>query len=91
MAAELVTEVGDVGTLQVRQRHYHKLLAGGLLMGLKLLAELLAHRWLDHLRSVDHPPRQRRKAQLGAGNDRHHPQQQQQACFQDAHWQPLAW
>ncbi|MCY1436174.1 hypothetical protein D9M71_522900 [compost metagenome] len=89
MAAELVTEIGDVGALQVRQRHDHKLLAGGLFMGLKLLVELLAHHRLDHLRVVDHPPGQRRKTQFGPGRDRHHPQQQHQARFQHAHWLPL--
>ncbi|CAH0323270.1 hypothetical protein SRABI123_05692 [Pseudomonas sp. Bi123] len=91
VASQLITEVRDVGALQVRQRDHHQLLAGGFLVGIKLLNQLLAHRWLDHLGVVHHPSGQFRKLQPGLGRQGKDPEQQHQAHFHHAHWQPLPW
>ncbi|MNT91633.1 hypothetical protein D3C72_2327670 [compost metagenome] len=86
MTPQLITEIGNVGALQIRQGDHHQLLASGGFMGLKLLGQLLTHRRLDHLGVVHHPPGQRRENQLGTSCERNDPQQQHQARFQCSHW-----
>ncbi|CAH0319642.1 hypothetical protein SRABI112_05252 [Pseudomonas mediterranea] len=86
VAPELVAEVFDAGALQVRQRDHHDLFASGLLVGLELRIQLLAHRRLKQLGGIHYPPGQRRKLQLGLGRDCKHPEQQHQAKFQHTHW-----
>ncbi|VVN33015.1 hypothetical protein PS645_04930 [Pseudomonas fluorescens] len=88
VTSELITEVGDVGTLQIRQRYHDQLLARGFFVGTELLIQLLAHRGFDHLGVVDDPPGQLRKLQLGLRRHCKHPEQQHQAHFQHAHMQP---
>ncbi|MNP23623.1 hypothetical protein D3C76_1163400 [compost metagenome] len=84
----MIAEIGDIAALQVCQRDHHQLLAGGLFMGLQLLNQLLAHRWLDHLGVIHHPPGQLRELQLGLDRQGKQPQQQHQTDLQRSHWQP---
>ncbi|CEL27979.1 hypothetical protein SRM1_01311 [Pseudomonas fluorescens] len=88
MTTELDAIILDGGALQIGQRDHDQLLTARLFVGLQLLAQLRAHRWLDHLRLVHHAPAQRRERQLGPGADGEHPQHQHQAYFQHTHGQP---
>ncbi|EZP27067.1 hypothetical protein BW33_04338 [Pseudomonas sp. RIT288] len=83
--AQLHAVILDGGALQIRHRDHHQLLAGRLLVSLQLLAQLGAHRRLDHLRFVHHPPAQRRERQLGPGADGEQPEHQHQAYLQHTH------
>ena len=79
LAAQLITVILNRHALQVGHGDHHQLVARGLLQRLQLLGQLLAHRRVDHLRAVHHPPGQRREGERRLGHAHAGQQPQRQA------------